>query len=244
MNEMTNSHILVHQFDYFEPASLGEAIALLAQYGERARLLAGGTDLLVQMKMERTVAATRSSASAGSPGWIALRRRDGQLHIGARATIRAIETRPARPQAPTPRWPKPAPSFSTTQVQTMGTVGGNLGNGSPASDSAPALIALGRRGRDRRPRRDTAPAAGGLLPRAGQDRALQDGELLTDVVLPRPRARHRQRVPEDRPRGCRHRQGQRRGDDRRATATGSSTAAWPSARWRRRRCARAGPSSC
>jgi hypothetical protein len=50
---MTNSHILVHEFTYMEPASVAEAIRLLATHGEAARVLAGGTDLLVQMKMER-----------------------------------------------------------------------------------------------------------------------------------------------------------------------------------------------
>ena len=49
MNEMTNSHILINQFDYLEPESLQEAVTLLAQYGNRARVLAGGTDLLVHM---------------------------------------------------------------------------------------------------------------------------------------------------------------------------------------------------
>ena len=53
MNDMTNSHILVHEFSYLEPRSVGEAIELLVTYGDAARVLAGGTDLLVQMKMER-----------------------------------------------------------------------------------------------------------------------------------------------------------------------------------------------
>ena len=53
MNDMTNSHILVHEFSYLEPRSVSEAIELLAAHGDAARILAGGTDLLVQMKMER-----------------------------------------------------------------------------------------------------------------------------------------------------------------------------------------------
>ena len=50
---MSNTHILVQEFDYFEPTSVEEAIALLTQYGELLKVMAGGTDLLVQMKMER-----------------------------------------------------------------------------------------------------------------------------------------------------------------------------------------------
>jgi len=47
MSDMTNSHILVHEFEYLEPTSMSDVIALLNQYGDRARVLAGGTDLLV-----------------------------------------------------------------------------------------------------------------------------------------------------------------------------------------------------
>ena len=50
---MTNSHILVNPFDYYEPETVADAVALLAQHGGRARVMAGGTDLLVQMKIER-----------------------------------------------------------------------------------------------------------------------------------------------------------------------------------------------
>ena len=53
MNEMTNSHILVQEFEYREPTSLEEAISLLKEYGDRAQALAGGTNLLVWMKMEQ-----------------------------------------------------------------------------------------------------------------------------------------------------------------------------------------------
>ena len=51
--QMTNTHILVQEFEYLEPSSLEEAISLLDAHGDRAQVLAGGTDLIVQMKMER-----------------------------------------------------------------------------------------------------------------------------------------------------------------------------------------------
>jgi len=50
---MTNTHILVHEFDYLEPASLAEAISLLAESDGRAQVLAGGTNLLVWIKLEQ-----------------------------------------------------------------------------------------------------------------------------------------------------------------------------------------------
>jgi xanthine dehydrogenase iron-sulfur cluster and FAD-binding subunit A len=185
MNEMTNSHILVNPFAYLEPASLQEALALLAQYGRHARVLAGGTDLLVHMKMER--AAPRAVISIGRiPGLDRIALQDGRLHIGALATIRALETDP-RVRALYPALAEACALFSTTQVQTMGTVGGNLANGSPASDSAPALMVLGAEVEI------SGPDGKRLLPVeaffVGPGKTvLRDGELLTDVILPRPPA--------------------------------------------------------
>jgi xanthine dehydrogenase iron-sulfur cluster and FAD-binding subunit A len=184
MNEMTNSHILINQFDYLEPASPEEAITLLAQYGNRARVLAGGTDLLVHMKMERIAPQAVISINR-IPGLDRIAVQDGHLHIGARATICAIENDP-RVQAHYPALTDACASFSTTQVQTMGTLGGNLGNGSPASDSAPALIAFGAEveitgpdGKRRLPLEEFFVGPGRTI--------LQDGELLTDVILARPK---------------------------------------------------------
>ncbi len=138
MNEMTNSHILMGQFDYYEPASIEEAISLLQKYGEHARLLAGGTDLLVQMKMERIAPSHLISLGAIQDMEYIITRQDG-LEIGARTSIRAIAHN-ATVRSFFPALAEACESFSTTQTQIMGTLGGNLCNASPASDSAPALI--------------------------------------------------------------------------------------------------------
>ncbi len=141
MNEMTNSHILIHEFTYLEPQSVAEAIDLLAAHGDAARPLAGGTDLLVQMKMER-----QKPAYVIGIGKLAelrgIRHDAGKLTLGALTTIRET-ARDAGIRARFPALAEACAAFSTAQVQAMGTVGGNLCNGSPASDSAPALIALG-----------------------------------------------------------------------------------------------------
>ncbi len=138
---MTNSHILVTEFTYVEPGSLAETLALLAEHGESARLLAGGTDLLVQMKMERVKPAVVIGLRR-VPELQGIRRAADRLVLGALTTIRELSRDPGI-RARYPALAEACASFSTTQVQVMGTVGGNLSNGSPASDSAPALIALG-----------------------------------------------------------------------------------------------------
>ncbi|RPJ72295.1 MAG: xanthine dehydrogenase family protein subunit M, partial [Acidobacteria bacterium] len=180
-NEMTNSHILLSQFDYFEPASMEEAIGLLAQHGDRARVLAGGTDLVVQMKMER-VSPRAIVSLAAIPGLCRIEDRDGFLWVGSGATIAAIE-RDARVRRRYPSLADACASFSTTQVQTMGTVGGNLCNGSPAADCAPALLVAGAeveiagpRGTRRIPLEEFFVGPGRTV--------LQYGEILTSIALP------------------------------------------------------------
>jgi CO/xanthine dehydrogenase FAD-binding subunit len=134
---MSNTHILVQEFDYFEPASVEEAIALLAQYGGQAKVMAGGTDLLVQMKMERVNPryVINIKKIPGLSGIV----ENGHLEIGALTTIRQLAKSPIVQRRYT-ALAEACRSFSTTQVQLMGTIGGNLCNGSPAADSAPALL--------------------------------------------------------------------------------------------------------
>jgi len=183
MNDMTNSHILVHEFDYREPTTLAEAVALLSEHGSQARVLAGGTDLLVQMKMERVKPVVVISIRR-IPGLDAIELREDGLHLGTLATIHAIRKHPAVCTV-YPALAQACASFSTTQVQVMGTVGGNLCNASPASDTAPALIAYDAQavlrgpGGERRLRVEALFLGPGKL-------ALLPGELLVEVVLPVP----------------------------------------------------------
>jgi carbon-monoxide dehydrogenase medium subunit len=184
MNLMTNSHILINRFDYLEPATLPEAVTLLTLYGKRARILAGGTDLLVHMKMERAAPEVVISI-AGIPGLDRMILQGGRLHVGALATIRAIECDP-RVQARYPALAEACAGFSTIQVQTMGTVGGNLSNGSPASDTAPALIVYGAEVKILGPDGERCLPLEAFFIGPGRT-ALQAGELLTEVILPQTR---------------------------------------------------------
>lgn len=184
MHHQTNSHILVHEFDYLEPTSVEETVGLLSRYGPEARVLAGGTDLIVQMKMERL--APRYLVSIGRvPGLEGVTVQDGWTRIGARTSIRTLRNDPWI-RAGYPILAEASASFSTTQVQVMGTLGGNLGNASPASDTAPALIAYGAEA--------IIEGSGGtrrvLVEEffLGPGRSvLEPGELLVGVELPPPR---------------------------------------------------------
>jgi len=183
MEHMTNTHILVHTFDYLEPTTLQEAIALLHQHGDRARVLSGGTDLIVHMKMERLAPQVLVSIRR-IPGLSGITVNSGGTWIGARTSIWAIRNDPWI-RARYPALADACASFSTTQVQVMGTIGGNLGNGSPASDSAPALLVFDAEVVVEGPRGERRMPLESFLLGPGKT-ALGRGELITAVVLPQP----------------------------------------------------------
>jgi carbon-monoxide dehydrogenase medium subunit len=138
--QMTNTHILVQEFEYLEPSSLEEAISLLDAHGGSAQVLAGGTDLIVQMKMERTAPeyVVNISRVLELDGIVP---KDNSLQVGALTTIRTIRNAP-QIQAEYTALAEACAAFGSTQIQMMGTIGGNVCNGSPASDTVPALMAF------------------------------------------------------------------------------------------------------
>jgi xanthine dehydrogenase iron-sulfur cluster and FAD-binding subunit A len=138
-NHMTNTHILVKEFDYVQVRSIDDAVIQLNQYGDRAQVIAGGTHLLTMMKMERQHPDVLVDIN-GIQDLDNIRRNiDGELEIGSKTKIRAIGNNPYV-QANYPALAEACSSFGSTQVQNMATIGGNLCNGSPASDTVPALF--------------------------------------------------------------------------------------------------------
>ena len=142
-HQMTNTHLVLQEFEYLEPASLEEAVSLLREYGDRAQVLAGGTYLLVQMKMERMAPECLININK-VPGLDGIARQGGALRVGARTTIRALRDA-TQIQADYTALAEACVAFGSTQIQMMGTIGGNLCNGSPASDTVPALMAFDAR---------------------------------------------------------------------------------------------------
>jgi carbon-monoxide dehydrogenase medium subunit len=180
---MTNTHILLEEFEYLEPATLGEAVALLNEHGERAELLAGGTHLLVQMKLERTAPACVINLKR-LPGLRGISRQGDGLHVGPLTKICTARDDP-RVQAGYTALADACAAFGSAQIQLMGTIGGNLGNASPASDTVPALMALDAQLTAAGPDGERQMSVEEFLVGPGQT-ALKRGEILTDVALPEP----------------------------------------------------------
>jgi CO/xanthine dehydrogenase FAD-binding subunit len=129
----------VPQFDYVAPASVDEAVKALMGAPE-ARVLAGGTDLIVQMRAGRVRPGAVVDVKR-IPGAIGVRREpDGAYVIGA-ATPGAELGEHATLRRDWPGVVEAANLIGSTQVQGRASLGGNLCNASPAADSVPALIA-------------------------------------------------------------------------------------------------------
>jgi carbon-monoxide dehydrogenase medium subunit len=137
---MINTHILAQEFEYLEPKTIEEAVQYLAKHGEKATLIAGGTDLLVKMKMGEL----RPEILVNISRIPALRYliEDRGIRIGALTSFRDLERSRVIKEKYTALF-EAARSISSVQIKSMGTVGGNLCHGSPAADSAPPLIVLG-----------------------------------------------------------------------------------------------------
>jgi carbon-monoxide dehydrogenase medium subunit len=125
--------------DYFAPSSVAEAVDALKKDG--ARLMAGGTDLLVQMRGGR-VKPKAIVDIKHVPGVIGICEEGGGFIIGAATSGAVLGEHEALKKA----WPgvvEAANLIGSTQVQGRASLGGNLCNASPAADSVPALIAAG-----------------------------------------------------------------------------------------------------
>ena len=128
-------------FEYRAPIQLDDAVAALREFGPQAKLLAGGTDLLIAMR-ERGVRPScvidlkRISGLAD----LALGA-DGSLRLGALVSIRDIEVS-ALIAEHFPILSRTAALMGSVQVRNKSTVGGNICNASPAADLVPPLLVL------------------------------------------------------------------------------------------------------
>ena len=169
------------QLDYLAPASIDEAVSALTS-APTARVLAGGTDLIVQMRAGRV----RPDAVVDVkrvPGAIGIRREPGGGYMIGAATPGAEIGEHATLRRDWPGVVEAANLIGSTQVQGRASLGGNLCNASPAADSVPALIAaratcviVGPTGRREAPV-ETIQAGPGRT-------SLQPGEFVLEFRLP------------------------------------------------------------
>jgi len=126
-------------FNYLAPQSLKEACALLAEHGDQARLMAGGTDLLIRLN-HRVTSPSYVIGLKNIPGLDYVRYdREKGLAVGALALLSSVaEHRDV--QRLYPALAHAAGVTATVQVRNMGTIVGNLCNAAPSADNAAPLL--------------------------------------------------------------------------------------------------------
>ena len=117
---MANSHILEQEFEYFEPRTIEEAASLLATHQAKTKIIAGGTDILVSMKMGRENPECLISI-ARIPALHYLIQDKG-LRIGALTTFRELEKNILIERKYTALF-EAARAVTSTQIKSMGTIG-------------------------------------------------------------------------------------------------------------------------
>jgi CO/xanthine dehydrogenase FAD-binding subunit len=172
-------------FDYARPGSVKEAVDLLAQHGDRARVLAGGTDLLVQLRAGvREAGVVVDVKEIPELNEISYDSGSG-LTLGAAVPCFRIYQHADIRQA-YPGLIDVASLIGGTQIQGRASLGGNLCNSAPSADALPMLIALEATCR--------IESAGGSRDVAVEDfctgpgkNVLQPGELLVSFHIPPPK---------------------------------------------------------
>lgn len=169
-------------FEFFEPKTVAEANELLFSYGHKASALAGGLSLIQAMKKgEKEPEAIVSLQKIESLNFLEGGRNE-DLKIGALVTIRGVE-RSSEIQKHYPVLSQTARCIGSVEVRRMGTVVGNLCEGTPASDLATILVAMGARMRVMRPGAERYVPLENFCVGSRQT-VLEEGEMVQEVIVP------------------------------------------------------------
>ena len=194
---MSNSRVITADFEYFAPGNVVEALSVMA--GGNVKPIAGGTDLLNNIKTEGLNPPTLMNVlSIGELDYIRKNGRgsvsgsgsgNGKLTIGAAARLRDIEC--AREIVD--RFPALRESINViggTQIRNMATLAGNVCNASPGADTPPVMIVLGaevtvcKAGPNGKPECRTLPMEDMFL--GVKKTVLGPDELVTEIAIPFP----------------------------------------------------------
>jgi aerobic carbon-monoxide dehydrogenase medium subunit len=173
-------------FEYFRPKAIGEAITLLQQHGDDAKILSGGQSLIPMMKLRLARPGTIIDINE-IPGLRYIKEEDGFLKIGGLTHEVELETSDLI-RSKYPIVLDTASLIADPQVRNMATVGGNLAHGDPANDHPATMLALeaqvmatGPRGQRMIPVKDFFLSL--------FTTALQHDEILTEIRIPIPPVR-------------------------------------------------------
>ena len=128
------------EFEYYKPESIDEVLVLIEKYGERARFLAGGSDLLIKIKLLREEPECLIDIT-GIEELRGISINEEELRIGAVTSLNEINCFPIIKKNYTALF-EATSEMATTQVRNNASIGGNLCNASPGADTVPPLLVL------------------------------------------------------------------------------------------------------
>jgi len=125
--------------EYFEPKSISEALSVLVKHGAEAKVIAGGTDVMVDIKFKEEPGSLVNIKKL--PGMSGIKENGGSLRIGALATIRDLETNALVREKLPVLW-EASHQFASLQVRNTATIGGNICRASPSGETLAPLLVL------------------------------------------------------------------------------------------------------
>ena len=125
--------------EYFEPKTISEAVSLLAKYGESAKVVAGGTDVIVDIKFKEEPPCLVNIKRIPALSYV--REDKGFLRIGALTSIREIEMSSLVRQKLPLLW-EASHQFASLQIRNTATIGGNVCRASPSGEMLAPLLVL------------------------------------------------------------------------------------------------------
>ncbi|WP_069803040.1 FAD binding domain-containing protein [Thermogemmatispora onikobensis] len=173
-------------FEYHPATSVDEAIALLSQYGDDAKLLAGGHSLIPTMKL-RLAQPAHLIDIGRIPGLSYIREEGNVVAVGALTTYATIE-RSEVLRRHFALLPECASVIGDPQVRNRGTIGGSISHADPSADMPGAVRALKAEIRVRGPNGERTVAADDFF-LGTFTTALEPGEMVTEIRFPLPPAR-------------------------------------------------------
>ncbi|MGZ5306037.1 MAG: FAD binding domain-containing protein [Actinomycetota bacterium] len=178
--------MLPSRFEYHRPATLAEALALLATYGEDAKVLAGGQSLIPMMKL-RFASPDHLIDVNRIAGLDAISDGEGGLKIGALVRHNQL----AASDVVSARYPTiavAAPQIADPLVRNLGTIGGSLSHADPSGDLGSVMLALGASVVLKNASGEREVPIGEFLVDTFQT-SIAPGEMLTEIHVPAPGAR-------------------------------------------------------
>jgi carbon-monoxide dehydrogenase medium subunit len=170
------------KFDYLRPKTLEEALSLLNQHGKKAKLIAGGTDVIVMIKQKAMMPEVLISLR-GIPGLDQIRY-DGSLKIGTMVTHRDIEKSEVI-RKEFSALTDAADVLGSIQIRNVATIGGNICTAAPSADTATPLLVLGTQVKIKSLSEERTVPIEGFFTGPGET-ILKKGEMVTELIISKP----------------------------------------------------------